>query len=124
MRVLVIDDQASVRALVRRILEQAGHEVAEAEDGRDGLRLFQEQPVPVVVIDLIMPEQEGIETIIALRKMASKTLRIVVISGGGRIQAKDLLPMAVKFGADATLTKPFLKEELLACVEGRSTGLA
>ena len=124
MRVLVIDDQASVRAVVRRMLEQADHEVIEAENGKDGLKLFQEQLIDVVITDIIMPEQEGIETIIALRKIASRPLRIVVMSGGGRLQSKDILPIAVKFGADAALPKPFLKEELVACVEGRSTGSA
>ena len=121
MRILVIDDEASLRLLIRRILEASGHQIVEAADGRTGLAAFQTQPFDAVVTDIVMPETEGAETILALRKL-DKNVRIVAISGGGSLMSLDLLKLARSLGADATLPKPFSAEELLGCVEARSTG--
>ncbi len=85
------------------------------------MKAFQAQQFDVVVTDVVMPEKEGIETIMEMRKL-NQTLRIVAISGGGRIKNMDFLRLARGLGADATLPKPFRKEELLAVVEGRSAG--
>jgi CheY-like chemotaxis protein len=120
MRILIIDDEPALRMLVRRMLESAGHDVVEAEHGRAGVELYEKQAFDVVVTDIIMPESEGLETVRRLRGIAPG-LRIVAISGGGR-GAADYLGMASAFGANATLPKPFRREELLACVEGRSSG--
>jgi CheY-like chemotaxis protein len=120
MRVLVIDDEAALRQTMRRMLESAGHEVIEAENGRLGLEAYRKQPADVVLTDIIMPQKEGIETIRDIRAVDSK-VRIVAISGGGRNQNMDFLRIAAKLGASATLAKPFRKEELLACVEGRAS---
>jgi YesN/AraC family two-component response regulator len=120
MRVLVIDDEAALRQTMRRMLESAGHEVIEAENGRLGLEAYRKQPADVVLTDIIMPQKEGIETIRDIRAVDSK-VRIVAISGGGRHQNMDFLRIAAKLGASSTLAKPFRKEELLACVEGRAS---
>jgi DNA-binding response OmpR family regulator len=117
MRVLVIDDEATLRQTMRRMLESAGHTVMEAENGRVGLEVFRLQPADVVVTDIIMPQKEGIETIRDLRVIAPG-VRIIAVSGGGRNQDMDFLRIARKLGADATLAKPFRKEILVACVEG------
>lgn len=117
MRVLVIDDEAPLRLTMRRMLEAAGHEVTEAENGRLGLEAFRRQPTDVVVTDIIMPQKEGIETIRDLRAIAPG-VRIIAVSGGGRNQDMNFLRIARKIGADATLPKPFRKETLIACVEG------
>jgi CheY-like chemotaxis protein len=122
MRVLVIDDEPALREVIRRMLEPAGHEVAEAENGRVGVQIFQAAPFDVVVTDVIMPGQEGIETIGELRKL-SKHVRIVAMSGGG-IKDLDVLALARRLGADATLPKPFRKSDLLSCVEERAGGAA
>jgi DNA-binding response OmpR family regulator len=121
MIVLLIDDDAALRKIMHRMIADAGHEVIEAADGVAGLRAFETKPADVVVTDIMMPEKEGIETIRDLRKLAP-TLRIVAVSGGARIHNLDFLNMARQLGADATLPKPFRKEELLACIEGRSAG--
>jgi CheY-like chemotaxis protein len=120
MRILLIDDEAPLRMLMRQMLEGAGHQVVEGENGRVGLAAFASAPTDVVVTDIIMPEAEGIETMLEIRKLAP-AVRIVAISGGGRMKA-DFLGMARQLGAQATLPKPFRKEEFLDCVEGRSAG--
>lgn len=118
MRILVIDDEAALRTTIRKMLESASHEVIEAENGRIGIEAFRKQPADVVVTDIIMPQKEGIETIRDIRAI-DPNVRIVAISGGGRNKNMDFLRIAGKLGATATLAKPFRKEELLACVEGR-----
>lgn len=118
MRILVIDDDKLLRQTIRRMLESAGHQVIEAEDGLAGVAAFAKFPVDAVVTDIIMPRKEGVETIREIR-MANPTLRIVAMSGGGRNQNKEFLRIAEKLGASATLAKPFRKEQLLACLEGR-----
>lgn len=122
MRVLVIDDEPGLRQVIRRMLEPAGHEVVEAENGRAGAQALHAVPFDVVLTDIIMPEQEGMETIGEMRKL-NKTVRIVAMSGGG-IKDLDVLLLARRLGADATLAKPFRKDDLLACVEGRAAGPA
>ena len=118
MRILVIDDDTLLRQTIRRILESAGHEVIEATNGRVGVEMFRAQTLDAVVTDIIMPEKEGIETIREIRSL-NPTMRIVAISGGGRNQYMEFLTIAGKLGANATLAKPFRKDQLLACVEGR-----
>ena len=118
MRILLIDDDALLRQTIRKMLESAGHEVVEAENGRIGLDAFRKQAIDAVVTDIIMPQKEGIETIRDIRAL-NPAVRIVAISGGGRTHQMDFLNIAAKLGASATLSKPFRKEALLACVEGR-----
>lgn len=113
MRVLVIDDEAALRQVIRRMLESAGHQVVEAQNGRTGLQTFRGAPFDTVVTDIIMPEQEGMETIAEMRKLK-----------GGGIKHLDVLGLARRLGADATLPKPFRKEDLLSCVEERADGPA
>lgn len=113
--ILVIDDDAIVRRTLQEILESEGHRVSCAENGRHGLVAFGRQRPDLVITDIIMPDQEGIETIVHLRKIWPKG-PIIAISGGGRIGNVDFLQMAERIGADAILAKPFEPEELLALV--------
>ena len=114
-RILVIDDDATLRSAVRRILERAGYDVLEAGDGDAGLRLHQEQGADVVIVDIFMPERDGLELIRDLRA-TSPQAKIVAMSGGGRSGKIDLLKDAAVFGAARTLWKPFEMTELLATV--------
>ena len=116
--IVVIDDDAMVRISIQRILEAEGYEVALAHNGREGLSLTQRLAPRLVITDIIMPEKEGIETIRDIRAL-DPAVRIVAISGDGIGPNVDFLRIARKLGADATLAKPFRREELLACVEGR-----
>ena len=112
MRILVIEDDEGMRLVVRRMLESAGHEVAEAENGSAGMRLFEQGGYDAVVTDLIMPEKEGIETIVTIRQ-SDKAVRVVAMSGGAQVGQGDYLKMAAGLGANATLNKPFTKQDLL-----------
>lgn len=114
-RILVVDDEDLVRMTLRQMLEAAGHEVVEARNGREGLDLQTEHAFDLVLTDIIMPEQEGIETIVQLRRR-NPQLRIIAISGGGRTKNMDFLKIAASVGADETLTKPFTTNELTAAV--------
>lgn len=115
-RILVVDDEELVRLTLRQMLEAGGHEVVEAANGREGVEREAEQAVDLVVTDIIMPEQEGIETIVQLRRKNPK-LKIVAISGGGRMKNMDFLKIAANVGADATLTKPFSTQELTEVID-------
>jgi len=114
-RILVIDDDEQVRALLSEILRRAGHDVAEAVNGADGLAQYQARPADLVITDLIMPEKEGVETILELRK-AYPTVRIIAISGGGRAGPRNLLPIAAAVGARRVIVKPFSRQEILEAV--------
>ena len=114
-RVLIIDDDEQLRALLREILERAGFAVVEAANGVEGLRLFRGDPADLVITDLIMPDKEGVETILELRREFPEA-RIIAISGGGRNGCANYLPIAARLGARRTLAKPFSRQEILDSV--------
>lgn len=114
-RILVIDDDILVRMAIKAVLERAGHEVILASDGQAGMREYGSHAVDLVVTDMLMPEQDGIETILALRK-TNPFIKILAISGGARINSQDFLPVAEKLGANASLRKPFGPDDLVAQV--------
>jgi CheY-like chemotaxis protein len=115
-RILVIDDDAEVRSLYKRILEQAGYEIIEASDGNMGIALYKANRPELIITDIIMPEKEGIETIMELRR-DYPDVKIIAISGGGQATAGSMcLTLAGQLGADRTLAKPFSKQELLTMI--------
>jgi CheY-like chemotaxis protein len=113
--ILVIDDDSSVRAVIVGALSDAGYEVMEAVDGQEGLKCYRNSPTDLVITDLIMPEKEGIETIMELRREFPQ-VKVIAISGGTRYGSNDNLRMAEQLGARRTLTKPFKIPDLLAAV--------
>jgi DNA-binding response OmpR family regulator len=115
-KILVIDDDEQMRNMLRRMLMQAGYEVIDAVDGSEGIRLFRQQPSDLVITDIFMPGKEGLQVIRELRK-DFRDVRIIAMSGGSaRIGEFSALPLAKEFGAIDTLTKPFMREELLEAV--------
>jgi len=114
--ILVIDDEASVRRMLRQMLERAGYQVIEAPNGEAGLKLYHEHLVDLIITDILMPDKDGIETILALRKSAPEA-KVLAISGGGRMNKIDLLSISQSFGAIRTLAKPFEREELVTMVQ-------
>lgn len=118
--ILVIDDDEQVRYILRRALERAGHSVAQAVDGEAGIRQYRAQPADLVITDIFMPGQDGLETILQLRREFAG-VKIIAMSGGDRTGAIDLRKEAGLFGASQTLLKPFRLAELSAVV---STALA
>ena len=113
--ILIIDDEEPIRALLRTALEAAGHQMVEATNGRVGLDLYRLKPTDLIITDILMPEMEGIEFILKLRK-ESPSVPIIAISGSGRSSTIDYLAMARRLGATAVLEKPFGREELLGVV--------
>ena len=113
-RILVIDDDALLRGAIRLVLESAGYEVLEAGDGNAGLRLHREPGADLLVVDLFMPERDGLEVIRAVRAEAPQA-KIIAMSGGSSLQL-DLLDAAAAFGSSRTLRKPFRPNALLTVV--------
>jgi len=121
-RILVVDDEELARFTLREILETAGHDVSEAGNGNEAVAQQKEQGFDLIITDIIMPEKEGVETIIDLKR-DYPDLKIIAISGGGRTRNLDFLKLAEQYGADKVLAKPFSEDELLqnvnACLPGQ-----
>ena len=113
--ILNIDDDDQLRGMLRQTLEGVEYEVKDAPNGKEGLRLFRENPADLVITDLIMPEKEGIETIKELRQEYPE-VKIIAMSGGGRSGPKGYLKVAKGLGAQCTLTKPLERDEFLKTV--------
>ena len=114
--VLVVDDEPQVRGMLDKLLTRAGHAVALAEEGAQALRLLDQSDFDIIILDLLMPGMEGLETLMRLKK-AHPALKVIVISGGSRSVHMDFLPTALKLGADRALKKPFENDALLAAVD-------
>ena len=110
-RILVIDDDADMRTLLEQTLQSAGHEVVLAADGSEGVQQYRTQPADLVITDLCMPVQPGLETIVQLRKEYA-SVRIIAMCG--KSTAMPMLSAAQRLGAVAFLQKPFLPDQLLA----------
>lgn len=110
--VLVVDDDPSIRALIRLYLEGAGYAVIEAADGRRAMQALAGQAVDLVVLDIFMPEMDGLEVLQVLRNEC-QACKVMAISGGSAKIGMDLLGHATIFGADAVLEKPFGPATLL-----------
>lgn len=102
--------------MVREVLNRAGYKTDEAANGRFGIKRQKEAPADLIITDLIMPEQEGLETIMEIRRLFPQT-KIMAMSGGGHDGVMDFLPMARKLGATRTLNKPFTTTQLLSAVK-------
>lgn len=112
--ICVIDDEPKLRQLIVKALSSIGHVVREAGDGNGALREIAQRHPDLVITDIIMPNMEGIETILELRRM-HPDLKIIAMSGSGPYAPK-FLEMARKFGALSTIDKPFRIETLLNAV--------
>ena len=110
-KVLIIDDDEALRRLLLLLLPRLGYEAVAEPDGVAGLRRVGEWEPDVVITDLIMPEKEGVETIMELRRLHPE-IKIIAMSGGGRGSSIDYLQIAKRCGAHRTLAKPFEREEI------------
>ncbi|HEX6309396.1 MAG TPA: response regulator [Longimicrobiales bacterium] len=109
--VLIIDDDDAVRRMLRAALERAGHRVEEGRNGAEGMSIYRRAPADLVITDVFMPDQDGIETIQQLRAEFPAS-RILAISGGSTGAAAGPLTDARLLGANATLAKPFTLDRL------------
>ena len=114
--ILLVDDDVMVRETVKHILLSAAHDVVLAQDGKRALEAFAKSRFDLVVTDIIMPEKDGIEVIAEMRRLKPQ-VRILAISGGGRIGNTDFLQIAEKIGAAATIAKPFDPDDFLVKVD-------
>jgi two-component system response regulator (stage 0 sporulation protein F) len=111
--ILVIDDAAPIRLLLSTALQSDDHDVMQASSGREGLSLYQQRPLDLVIVDMLMPELNGLQTIMAFTR-AFLNVKFIAVSGMGGDQT--MLKIASQLGARQTLCKPFGMEELLWAV--------
>ena len=115
-KILVVDDNAMMRGMIRDMLDIGGYAVIVADQGKAALSLIRKDSPDLVITDILMPEMDGMETILEIRERYPK-MRIIVISGGGAgLRDKDLLETAESFNLMGTLEKPFTTEKLLDVV--------
>ena len=114
-KVVVIDDDAQIRRVIELKLRTRGYEVITAVNGKEGLNLIKSKQPDVVITDIIMPEKEGIEVITELQR-DFPSVKIIVISGGGRVGPEEYLNLAKTMGLKHTFIKPFTCNEILEAV--------
>jgi len=115
-RILVVDDEEDIRSMLRIPLERAGYEIEEAGDGAKAVAIHRQNPVQLLVLDILMPVKEGVETILEFRR-DYPGVKIVAISGGGIVDAGDYLEIAKSSGADRVFKKPLDLPQLLAAIK-------
>ena len=111
-RILVVDDDRPIRTALRAVLESADYEVAEASDGEEGIRLYRQQKADLIILDIIMPEKEGIEATMEFKR-DFPDVKIIAISGS----EERYLDMAEDLGALRAFSKPFKPQEVLEVVK-------
>lgn len=116
-RILLIDDDDLLRDAIGDLLESEGYDVTVAEDGNRGLESFQAVRPEIVITDIMMPDRDGIETIVALSKESPSPRIIAISGGGGQLDSLSYLKMAEQLGADRVLEKPFRAKVLLETIE-------
>lgn len=109
--ILVMDDDSSVRIALRTLLQKEGHGVLEAVNGIEGAKLYAENRPNLVITDILMPDRDGVETLLELRH-GFPDIKVIVISGN----AQEFLPITEDLGAHRTMTKPFKTDEVLGAV--------
>lgn len=113
--ILVVDDEHLLRSTLRHTLEAAGHVVREAANGIEAIDAITRQRPALVIMDILMPEKEGIETILDIRRQFGD-IKIIAMSGGGRVGDTAFLTVAEKLGADRIIAKPFSRDQLMSAV--------
>jgi two-component system chemotaxis response regulator CheY len=117
-KILIVDDSALSRRTLRRILETAGYEVVEADDGMTALELYFLEKPSLVLLDLVMKGMYGLDVLVKLREMDPKAL-VVVASADIQSSTRKMVDEA---GALAFINKPFLSEQVIAAVEAALAG--
>lgn len=115
-RILLVDDSPSIRALLEKALRSAGHDVVVADNGKDGLKIAQQEPrVDLILTDIYMPDGDGLEFLFSLRR-AGAAIPVIAMSSATS-GPKNMLAAARTIGAKLTLNKPFSAPDLLKAVD-------
>ncbi len=112
-KVLIIDDEEGIRNVLKRTLAGVGYEVAAAETGEEGTNFCRRERVDVVLVDMVLPKKDGVETIMDIRRGFPEA-RCIAMSGE---KNSEMLGLAEKVGAHTRLTKPFTRKQLLGTIE-------
>jgi len=115
-RILLIEDEQQVRELLREILEQNGHEIIACKNGADGIRQYKESSFDLVIMDVLLPDKDGFETLNELKQHHNQ-VNVLAISGGYAPSTVNVLHIAQRLGARQTLAKPFDLTDFLAVVD-------
>lgn len=113
-QILVIDDEEPIRNYLREVLEKAGYSVMDCGDGDKGIEIFLDDDFDIVLTDIAMPKKDGVEVLIEMKKVSPST-RIIAMSGVA--ECDKLLKVANIYKADATIKKPFGKEDVLSAIK-------
>jgi CheY-like chemotaxis protein len=116
--ILIVDDDKLVQGSLKAQCERKSFQVLIANDGNEALRVLEQQPCDVALLDVLMPDKEGIETLLEIRQRFPQ-LPVIVMSGGGMRGKYDFLAIARKFGANAVLRKPVRPEEMFKAIEAQ-----
>ena len=114
-QILIIDDDPNVRSVIRRTMQRAGYSTEEASHGKEALRTIEEKQVDLAIVDIIMPEKGGIETLMEIKKKYPN-IKTIIISGKVDTQADSFRTLVSQFGSTEILEKPFEMEELKEAV--------
>ena len=115
-KIIVIDDEPYILLMLKKMLEKEGHLVEMATNGVEGINLYHKNGADLIITDIVMPEKEGLETIINL-KTENPSLKVIAISGGGRVDSREYLHSAQLLGAEKIFQKPFKKDEIVQAVK-------
>jgi len=105
-KILLVDDEEAIRKMVRAILGNELYEFGEAANGLDAQVLLEKQRFDLIITDVIMPDCDGIELVMTIRRKLPE-IKVIVMSGGGRVRAGHYLDLAGKLGAARVFEKPF-----------------
>jgi CheY-like chemotaxis protein len=122
--ILIIDDDAAIRDVLFEMMQLEEFDATVAENGLKALKLLEQSPFDCIITDIVMPEKEGLETILYVRK-TYPDIPIIAISGGARIKPESYLDIATRFGARYVFSKPFERKKLIAAIKScleESTG--
>ena len=114
--ILLIDDSEEMRESIHDILEEMQYSVKTASNGVEALEIYKKEPIDLVITDLLMPEKDGVETIIELQRI-NPAVKIIAISGGGLISGEDHLQLLESLDVDHAFSKPIDTQKLLAAIE-------
>lgn len=110
-RILIMDDDAAVRTALKKLLQQEGHEITEAQNAAEGAKIYSVSTLDLIITDLLMPERDGVEALLELRSQYPD-IKTIVISG----DAPEFLPIVEDLGANRTIAKPFKNQDVLTAV--------